>query len=112
MGMNYYWYKNKPCPACGRNDEPLHVGKSSAGWVFSLHIVPEENINDFEDWLKKFDIKGSYIENEDGEKKTREEMIDTITKRKHPDGLLRHDLGGICLKHGKGTWDCLEGKFS
>lgn len=35
MGTNYYW-REKPCKCCGRFDE-LHIGKASAGWVFSWH---------------------------------------------------------------------------
>ena len=112
MGMNYYWYKNKPCPACGRNDDPLHIGKSSMGWMFSLHVIPELDINDLDDWKKKFALKNSYIENEEREKVTPKEMIDTITKRRHPLGLRRHDISEFCIKHGLGTWDCLLGEFS
>lgn len=36
MGTNYYAYKNT-CPTCGRSDEQVHIGKSSAGWSFSFH---------------------------------------------------------------------------
>ena len=38
MGTNYYWQESEPCAACGRGYEQVHVGKSSAGWCFSLHV--------------------------------------------------------------------------
>lgn len=33
-------------------DEELHIGKYSNGWKFCLHIIPEKNINNLEDWKK------------------------------------------------------------
>lgn len=33
-------------------DEELHLGKFSLGWKFCLHIIPEKNINELEDWKK------------------------------------------------------------
>jgi len=38
LGTNYYWQESEPCAACGRGYEQVHVGKSSAGWCFSLHV--------------------------------------------------------------------------
>jgi len=52
MGTNYYLYPASPCKACGRSYEAKHIGKSSAGWCFLLHVIPEEGINDLEDWKK------------------------------------------------------------
>lgn len=66
MGTNYY-LKPKPCECCGRTDEGLHIGKSSAGWCFSLHVIPEEGINGLDDWKSRFDEPGVQIVNEYGE---------------------------------------------
>jgi len=45
MGTNYYLVKNErpPCPCCERTyvQERLHIGKSSGGWCFALHVIPE-----------------------------------------------------------------------
>ena len=42
MGTNYYLHRPRTneCEHCGRADEapPLHIGKSSSGWCFSLHV--------------------------------------------------------------------------
>lgn len=55
MGTNYYLHRNV-CAHCGRGDEPLHIGKSSAGWCFSLHVgtlgddEPLSHIADLDGW--------------------------------------------------------------
>mgnify|MGYP007011216904 CR=1 FL=1 len=52
MGTNYYAVKKKPTIR-----EPLHIGKSSAGWKFLFHEVNKYNsfdwdleIHTFEQW--------------------------------------------------------------
>ena len=37
MGTNYY-LETDACDKCGRGDGPLHIGNSSAGWCFALHV--------------------------------------------------------------------------
>jgi len=81
----------------------IHIGKSSAGWRFSLCTYPTENprfkgevwneqyldkpIESLEDWLDLFYDPNNYIEDENGDKISKEEMIDTIAHRK-PHGEL------------------------
>lgn len=57
MGTNYYAVRNRPTV-----DEPIHIGKSSAGWLFLFHQVndrwhdPPITWNTFpqiRDWLKE-----------------------------------------------------------
>jgi hypothetical protein len=136
MGTNYYFTPPLagPCEHCGRSDsaEELHIGKSSGGWCFALHIIPEKGINDLEDWVKLFPT--GRIRDEYGQAVTAENMVREIAerswspKRTHvgdmrfhaanqsedgPNGLLRHRLDGrYCTKHGAGTWDCMPGEFS
>lgn len=133
MGTNYYFTPAHagPCEHCGRSDatEVLHIGKSSAGWVFALHVIPENGIHDLEDWVRLFPT--GRIRDEYGQDVTAEEMVDTITKRagrgfarcdaafhrdnfseEGPNGLLRHRINQYCTKHGAGTWDCMPGEFS
>lgn len=78
MGTNYYLHENI-CSHCGRGDEPLHIGKSSAGWCFALHVIPERGLNSLEDWEKKFE-KGTIL-NEYGNPTSPEEMLRIITER-------------------------------
>lgn len=137
MGTNYYFHRNV-CPHCKRSDEHLHIGKSSAGWCFSLHIYPEDGIRDLDDWLVLFDTPNSEIRDEYGQSITARDMIAQITERKHlhdanrvplgyaswqqfyksnyaepgPNGLTRHVIGFFCAGHGKGTWDLIARDFS
>jgi len=110
----------------------LHIGKSSGGWCFSLHVVPEDGINDLDDWRKLWSAPGTFIENEYGEKISVEDMEDIITNRSSEDfpresvdwyrqnqaepgprHLARSMVDGRhCIKHGAGTWDCITGEFS
>ena len=105
MGTNYY-LTTKPCECCGHNEE-THIGKSSAGWAFALHVT--DKIKSLEDWKILFDKFGSVITNEYGETITPTEMINRITKRQPQ--FLRH-FGFNLVSHGEGSWDCLSGDFS
>lgn len=141
MGTNYYLHRDEDCQCCGRLFTPLHIGKSSGGWCFSLHVMPEHGINTLEDWRKRWAEPGAYIRNEYGERVSIADMELTITKRYNeknladvrrwqgfylseqdfhqrnysepgPFGLLRHCLGDRCVAHGEGTWDYIMGEFS
>lgn len=95
MGTNYYWYAQEPCPCCGRDYEPIHIGKSSAGWHFGLHIYPEDKIHTLNDWIRKIETKGGIIKNEYGDKLSLQELINTIKYRGStepfwPDGWWNH----------------------
>lgn len=132
MGTNYYLHRNV-CGACGRGDTPLHIGKSSVGWCFSLHV--QDEIQSLEDW-KAIWAEG-VIKNEYGDVVPPEEMLEIITvrgferpaypnefyasseefNRKNnavdgPNGLRRHRVGPHCVGHGEGTWDLIPGEFS
>ncbi len=111
MGTNFYLY-SKPCKCCGRSDEPLHIGKSSAGWAFALHVYPEKGINNLEDWKQIFKNADKIIVSEYGDEKTYDEMIDKITNRSHPRGLNRSYVDGRhCIGNGEGTYDYIIGEF-
>jgi len=107
MGTNYYW-NSKPCPTCGYTEKQLHIGKSSYGWYFALHVYPgEENKpQNLEDWRKLFKTKGSFITDEYGDKVTVKEMISTITKRTKPEPLPE-ELSEI-LKNRKAYYGSVE----
>lgn len=134
MGTNYYLHKNV-CQCCGRSEETLHIGKSSAGWHFSLHIMPEENIASLADWKKLWSISENIIKNEYGIVIGPDEMVDTITKRSWKNNLdnLPHGyksreefhrqnysepgLNGLLAHRYRatrtdGTYDLIEGEFS
>ncbi len=132
MGTNYYWHEEtKPaCAHCGKSaeEEVLHIGKSSAGWCFSLHVTDE--IKSLDDWKAKFAGPGKII-NEYDEPLTVAQMLEIITERSWPtssgwtayeysqnfaepgpNNLARHRIGDYCVGHGEGTWDLMPGCFS
>ncbi len=132
MGTNYYYR-----PPDGR--DPLHIGKSSAGWCFSLHVYTwdENGPQDLAQWQHIWS-QGGLIEDEYGWSVTAEEMLDIICQRSWdspenpvgyanwdafdranhsvpgPNGLRRHAIGppGGCIAHGAGTYDFIVGDFS
>jgi len=141
MGTNYYHYPNDPCPTCGHQEEPIHIGKSSFGWVFALHVDPDHGIKSLNDWIERWNKPGTTIKDEYGQAVTPEEMLLVVTvrfrkpweeQRKRrpggyssweefhekndsmdgPNGLIRAKLGRYCLAHGDGTYDLHEGEFS
>jgi hypothetical protein len=113
MGTNYYLHEKPDCECCGRSYEPLHIGKSSGGWCFSLHVMPEDNINTIDDWRTLWSKDGVFIRNEYGEKVPIEEMEQIITDRLwRGEFPRRHEIDGrICVGYGAGTWDYLTGSF-
>ena len=139
MGTNYYIEQDPPCKECGRGWEQYHIGKSSGGWCFSLHVDPDNGINTLEDIKGLW--KGKDIVDEYGDRISKKEMFSVITKRigswKHekekypfgytswaafhktnssengPNNLLRHKIDGThCIGHGDGTYDYITGEFS
>lgn len=125
MGTNYF-LKSKKHP----DATPIHIGKSSAGWCFALHVIPQLDINSLDDWKKLFYNENNIIENEYNEEILHDQMMIIITERKGredrqtgqqldpytivgPNGLVRHPLDEKwVVAHGEGTWDCLVGEFS
>lgn len=136
MGTNYYVELENVCTCCGRGGERLHIGKSSAGWCFGLHVDPERNIRSLEDWKKVW--AGKQIISEYNEPITEEKMLSIILDRKWkgksdtpfgyrswenfhqanhsvpgPNNLVRSRIDGIhCVGHGDGTYDLILGGFS
>jgi hypothetical protein len=131
VGTNYYLERDI-CPHCSRSDEKLHIGKSSAGWCFSLHVDSDEGINSLADWQALWSAPDARIVDEYGRETSPDEMLSTITERawpkrdqEHspeflrsnhaepgPNNLLRHQIGRHCVGHGDGTYDLIPGEFS
>jgi len=83
MGTNYYWIQRKNvCQHCNRADETeQHIGKSSGGWCFTLHVYPEDSLHDLPDWEVLFAQPSSIIRDEYGKTVTVKEMLEIITDR-------------------------------
>jgi hypothetical protein len=126
MGTNYYCWTD--------TEQELHIGKSSAGWVFSLRIHEAKGILNLYDWIPILVNSGTVIRDEYGRHITAQEMLKNITVRGRdypvqwndfdwnmnqaepgPNNLVRHkqmsDYGRTCT-HGEGTWDYCDYEFS
>ena len=110
--------------------EKLHIGKSSAGWHFGLHVFPETGIHDIEGWVPYLLCSDRVIVDEYGEELTYEKLINVITQRGREEpcnwsddmlyrnfaerglnNLVRRKIGYGCVSRGQGTWDCITGSF-
>lgn len=135
MSTNYYVRPHPLWMFEREEDQLLHFGKSSAGWCFLLRVYPERNINDLSDWIPI--LRGSEykspaeILDEYGTRVKYNDMMEIITRRSGhqtgdredfsklicsgPNGLLRYaecSWANSSVRHGEGTWDCVEGDFS
>lgn len=124
MGTNYYHYNDE-------TGERRHIGKSSVGWVFLVHVYEDEGIRDLDDWEQRWQQPNTHIENEYGEQRTPAEMLHWITARAFPTpptphslaenmadagpaNLLRPRVGpwAGCIGHGDGPWSYINADFS
>lgn len=135
MGTNYYLMHKEPvCKCCGHKKEPLHIGKSSGGWCFSLHVEPSDPVfpHNLEEWKYLFNSPCHYIEDEYSNTISKEEMLKTITKRfwlaeprrseneyninqaeSRPKNLVRCKVDDVhYINHGDSTYDLIQGEFS
>lgn len=139
MGTNYYVKTGEKYVKNGwLTEEIYHIGKSSYGWYFALHVIPWAGLNSFEDW-KEY-LKGKTIHDEYGRKVSYSRMIKTILRdskdeswgkqSNYEEGLVVSDDGdyktcvgkyglhycigrGACLDrvNGDGCYTLVEGDF-
>lgn len=135
MSTNFYLHA-PACSHCGQEPhKPLHLGKSSAGWCFGLHVYPEKDLNDWHDiWShisflteeKDYEIRNEYGERiESGlfftivwdrsgkpEKLIDRQWLEENHAVPGPFGLARHKIDGRCIGHDGGPFDYIIGEFS
>jgi hypothetical protein len=87
MGTNYY-LRFQECEHCGHTPQEVHLGKSSLGWTFGLHIIPECEIIDLpsmEKWVKeKLATSQACICNEYGITLSWQDFLEIVTIRSCP----------------------------
>lgn len=110
MGTNYYLVYNEKvtdtCHCCGHEttkQKELHLGESSGGWTFALHVYPEQGIHTWADVL--YEIlqvtgKGGWIKHEYGTEVEIEMFVDIVTDRSS-DYTLEHS---IAIATAYNTW--------
>jgi len=131
MGTNYYiWIYD----FFSIDPVKIHIGKSSAGWVFSLRVHEDKGILSLYDWLPVILNPQNVIRDEYGRHITAHEMLETITVRRRkepvqwnvsdwslnqaepgPNNLVRGKQSsdyGRTRTHGEGTWDYCNYEFS
>jgi len=84
MGTNYYVEAEigDACPVCKHRKEiekELHIGKSSRGWCFALHSIPELGLTNWHNW--QVFLKDKSIKNEYREQITLDELSDIVLNR-------------------------------
>ena len=136
MGTNYYLKTTVELPIDGFNGNSLHLGKSSSGWHFSLHVYPEYGLVNWYNMLVVIllVIEGTegWIESEYGDIISFASFYDTVVNRKGrwtedcSEDFLRinraeRGLAGLlmskidsehCIGRGIGTYDYFIGDFS
>lgn len=125
MGTNYYWQLNEHTPK-------RHIGKSSYGWAFQLHVhfeIPDVewynlgykypcHVIKYRDWKKLFEYPGSIITSEYNERIGSQRMREIIEDRAQFIASARTELsrtpvdGVHCVYKAKGSWDYIAGEFS
>lgn len=89
MGTNFYLispvqvtekYSDGLVKSFVRRDR-MHIGKSSGGLCFSLHVYPDQGINDLDDWIPSFNSSRHFIEDEYGDRVSSNEMLSQIKDR-------------------------------
>jgi hypothetical protein len=90
MSTNFYLQKGA-CSHCGHTPEATHLGLSSGGWCFGLHVYPECGIHDLADVVRWLKDKLGYLKqpaqdwpkivDENGQVHTLGSFLETVTKR-------------------------------
>lgn len=123
MGTNYYYTTREELPderitLAGHKvrvykNHRLHIGKSSAGWAFALHVYPEDYPRNYDHWIDMLHDGGrGRIVDEYGEELTVEEMLAVILERGDPGELRHHPKDGEhCIAQAT-TFDYCIGDFS
>jgi len=131
MTTNYYAVNTE-------TGEELHIGKKSYGWCFALHVIPEQNLNNLDDWIDI--LNGTYYEiiNEYGDLLSLSQLLNIIVNE--PDDLCESQFvlhgseekfhethysmrynsklvraridNNFCIGHGAGPYDYVIGNFS
>jgi hypothetical protein len=79
MGTNYYVPAAPPCPTCGHGSGDLHIGKSSAGWVFNFRAHTEHGLTSWAAW-QAF-LEGREIRDEYGDPVTLDELREIVASK-------------------------------
>lgn len=96
MSINYYWLEDgkSHCNSCECH-ERVHIGKSSIGWKFLLHLYSDRPIESLEEWKILWEL--GRIEDEYGRKVEVKEMLEIIDPTVSENLKAHNDYGGYGL---------------
>jgi hypothetical protein len=110
MSTNYYLH----APESYRWGAVEHLGKSSQGWCFGLHVYPEERLNNWAamwEYIEELVYEFNYtIRDEYGRIINPGEFFAIVWNRDV--NSRRHELDDRCIGHGNGPFDYIVGDFS
>ena len=97
MGTNYYVVPNRPSV-----HEPIHIGKSSAGWLFHFQTQNERwreppivwnTFNQVKEWLRENTVESTdfVIVNEYDGIVPYQDFIDTVESKQRDPGCLNNE---------------------
>lgn len=111
MGTNHYWRpRSQKCEHCGHDPvEDVHLGKSSAGWVYALQAFPELGITTL-DQLVALMGAAPEIRDEYGDRLTLEEWLSNVA-REGIDDLRKLRRSGNGLARGD-SWESFGAEFT
>lgn len=76
MGTNYYYHKPEIIGYSVR-----HIGKSSHGWPFMLHVEPDAGLNTLEEWVAHIESTFGDIVDEYKKKISVEKLLLIVSDR-------------------------------
>ena len=106
MGTNYYT-KTNTCAHCGHTPEPIHLGKSSAGWQFSFQYNGGKyykNVAEMKEWLKDKAILDEY-----GNSINNKEFWAMVDRKQNEAGNKNHALEMIKSKDSSYNENVIDG---
>ena len=109
MGTNYYAVKKKP----SLYNRTIHIGKSSAGWLFLFHDNDEfHTYPQFKKWLENNVDTGEYILLDEEEQEiTTNKLLEIIDKKQNDSHNLNNPDNFINAKNVDG-YRFTDGDFS
>ena len=94
MSTNYY-------ATVAATGEELHLGKSSAGWVFAVRVYPHLQLNTLYDWIALLAQPGNTVRDEYGRTVELPDLLNTVMNR--PDCRQKGRRPG--KTPGEGSWE-------
>jgi hypothetical protein len=79
MGTNYY-HEVELCDKC-HNADRIHIGKSSAGWTFSFHVL--DGVRSWKDWQEVLSSGGRIVD-EYGSEYTLDDLRKLVEAKRLP----------------------------